>query len=70
MIRKPNIREHKAFMNLRNNSDFQVVKEYLNKELEELTLSGMSSTDERLTRWYQGGWQTIKSFLSYTEDTK
>lgn len=70
MIRKPNIKVHKAFMDLRNNSDFQVVKEYLNQELKELAESGMSSTDERLTRWYQGGWQTIKSFLSYTEDTK
>ena len=57
-------------MDLRNNSDFQVVKEYLSQELKELAESGMSSTDERLTRWYQGGWQTIKSFLSCTEDTK
>lgn len=64
MIEQPNKRVIQALATLESDADFQEIKDWLARSLQQIKRDALNTKDEVHTRWYQGAGQALDEFLT------
>lgn len=70
MLSKPDHKVLTALASLEGNPSFETVRSWLEDSLQHLYRDTASTKDEVLTRWMQGGVQTVERILSCAKEAK